>query len=549
MSAIDGPIPPAEDQAVKQRSSQQRQPEPGEPVCVVCCRYGEYICDATDDDICSLECKAAILAEINSTPQAACDAPKPERKVVHLSTEGLQDECIVVTDKGNKLPEWAPDESVSRLSKEQVNALLQGIEVSVKGEDAPRPILQFADCKFLPKLQGNLEAAGYETPTPVQMQTIPAALKGRDVLVSAETGSGKTASFLLPIIMRCCLIRIHGLSEREKPLAMVLAPTRELCTQVEEQAKVLAKGLPFKTALVVGGDAMPQQVHRIKQGVELIIGTPGRLIDLLSKHDDLTLQGVCILALDEVDCLLESGFRDQVLQLVQALAMPQILMYSATILPAIERFSSSLLKNPLIISVGTPRQPNRAVHQIILWVETKNKKKKLFEILKSRVHYRPPVVVFVNSRMGSDLLAEAIRTVTGIQARSLHGEKSIKDRRETLKNFLMGEIPVIVATGVLGRGLDLLRVTQVIIFDFPSSIEEYIHMIGRASRLSNAGSAMVFVNDESKALFKELVALLKASRTVVPRELLNSPYLLSTYALAYNRKKKRRRKDVDSDSD
>lgn len=113
----------------------------------------------------------------------------------------------------------------------------------------------------------------------------------------------------------------------------------------------------------------------------------------------------------------------------------------------------------------------------------------------------------------------------------------------------MGEIPVIVATGVLGRGLDLLRVTQVIIFDFPSSIEEYIHMIGRASRLSNAGSAMVFVNDESKALFKELVALLKASRTVVPRELLNSSYLLSTYALAYNRKKKRRRKDVDSDSD
>lgn len=140
------------------------------------------------------------------------------------------------------------------------------------------------------------------------------------------------------------------------------------------------------------------------------------------------LQDVCILVLDEVDCMLESGFRDQVMQIVQALSSPQILMYSATIPPGIERFSSSLLKNPLLVSVGTPSQPSRAVQQTVLWVESKNKKRKLFEILKSRLHYRPPVVVFVSSRMGSDLLAEAIRSVTGITAMSLHGEKSMKVR-------------------------------------------------------------------------------------------------------------------------
>jgi ATP-dependent RNA helicase DDX59 len=137
-------------------------------------------------------------------------------------------------------------------------------------------------------------------------------------------------------------------------------------------------------------------------------------------------QDVCMLALDEVDCMLESGFRDQVLQLVQALSAPQILMYSATIPPAIERFSSSILKDPLLISVGTPGQPNCAVQQMVLWVESKYKKKKLFEILQSRTHFRPPVVVFVSSRMGSDLLAEAIHSVTGIEALSFHGEKPMK---------------------------------------------------------------------------------------------------------------------------
>lgn len=536
------------DLSVKERSVQQRQPEPGEPDCAVCGRYGEYICAATDDDVCSLECKAVIISRSAPAPPSSRGSLDARPPVVATSAV-LHDECVLVTDKGNKLPEWTPDESVATLSQVQVDALLRGIEVSVKGEDVPRPILQFSDCQFLPKLQENLEAAGYETPTPVQMQAIPAALAGRDALVSAETGSGKTASFLLPIIMRCCLVRIHGLSERDKPIAMVLAPTRELCAQVEEQAKVLGKGLPFKTALVVGGDALPQQVHRLKQGVELIIATPGRLIDLLSKHDFLSLQDVCILVLDEVDSMLEKGFRDQVMQIIQALSSPQILMYSATIPAGIERFSSPLLKNPLLVSVGTPNQPNRAVQQTVLWVESKNKKKKLFEILKSRLHYRPPVMVFVSSRMGSDLLAEAIRSVTGIKALSLHGEKSMKDRRETMKSFLTGEISVIVATGVLGRGLDLLKVTQVIVFDFPSSIQEYIHMIGRASRLRNPGSALVFVDNECKSLFKELVALLRASGTAIPRELLNSPYLYSTYAVAYNKKRRRRKQDVDTDSE
>lgn len=225
------------DHAVKERSTQQRPAKPGDPICAVCGRYGEYICDETDDDICSLECKSVVLAQ-KARPSKETPKLLPREKPL-APRFLLQDECILVTDKVRKLPEWMPDDSIAKLSQQQVDTLLCGIEVSIKGENAPRPIVQFSDCRFLPKLQENLDNAGYDTPTPVQMQAIPAALKQRDVMVSAETGSGKTASFLLPILMRCCLIRIHGLSDREKPLAMVLAPTRELCVQVSLINRIL----------------------------------------------------------------------------------------------------------------------------------------------------------------------------------------------------------------------------------------------------------------------------------------------------------------------
>ncbi len=142
------------------------------------------------------------------------------------------DECILVKEKDAKLPEWERDDLIEKWPQTQVDALLDRLQISIKGEDPPRPILEFADCKFVPKIQENLEKEGYDLPTPVQMQAIPAALEGRDIMVSAETGSGKTAAFLFPIIMRCCMIRIWGLSEQQRPLAMVLAPTRELSAQV-----------------------------------------------------------------------------------------------------------------------------------------------------------------------------------------------------------------------------------------------------------------------------------------------------------------------------
>ena len=508
---------------MKERCWDQREAQLGEPKCVICGRYGEYICDETDDDICSLECKQTLLCRIANSRLPAV-LPPPKR----LPTT---DECFYVRDSGDK------SESGS-LTGSQTEMLRRRLEICVRGDFDLAPILSFSSCNLPQKLIQNIEAAGYEMPTPVQMQAIPAALVGKNLLVSADTGSGKTASFLVPIISRCANIRPAHIPDQKNPLAMVLTPTRELCMQVEEQAKLLGKGLPFKTALVVGGDAMSGQLHRIQQGVELIVATPGRLIDLLSKHD-IELDDVFMLVLDEVDCMLQRGFRDQVMQIFRALSQPQVLMYSATTSLEVEKASSSMAKDLIVISVGKSNRPNRAVRQLAIWVESKQKKQKLFDILTSKQHFKPPVVVFVGSRLGADLLSEAITITTGLKALSIHGEKSMKERREIMSSFLVGEVPIMVATGVLGRGVDLLSVRQVIVFDMPNSIKEYVHQIGRASRLGEEGTAMLFLNEENKNLFPELLEILKSAGAAIPRELANSRYRSGSVNAGRGQKKRK----------
>lgn len=505
---------------VKERCSDQREALPGEPCCAVCGRYGEYICDETDDDICSLECKRILLSR----------RQKSQPSVSRTSSVRLpaMDACYYVRDGDNK-------SGPRILTNGQAELLRRKLEISVRGDNVPDPVLSFGSCDLPQKLLHNLEGAGYEMPTPVQMQAIPSALIGQSTLVSAETGSGKTCSFLVPIISRCAKVN----NVPQKPLAIVLTPTRELCIQVEEQAKLLGRGLPFKTALVVGGNAMAGQVYRIEQGVSMIVGTSGRLIDLLTKHD-FELDGISILVIDEVDCMIQRGFREQVMEIFQALSQPQVLMYSATVSREVERVAGSMVKDLTVISVGKPNKPNEAVNQLVIWVESNKKKQKLFDILTSKQHFKPPVVVFVGSRIGADLLSEAITAVTGVRALSIHGEKTMKERRDVLRSFLVGEVSVLVATGILGRGVDLLSVRQVIVFDLPNSMKEYVHQIGRASRMGEDGASIVFVNEENKRLFPELIEMLKSSGAAIPRELSNSRYAVSSFPAGKTQKKRKR---------
>uniref|UniRef100_A0A0E0NY09 DEAD-box ATP-dependent RNA helicase 41 n=1 Tax=Oryza rufipogon TaxID=4529 RepID=A0A0E0NY09_ORYRU len=508
LSAQPGNGNELEESSVKERCFEQREALVGEPRCVICGRYGEYICDQTDDDICSVECKTILLSKLSAETRPVVKAAKR----VNLP---VGDESFCIRDENfPKIPSMHDGQIASLRSK---------LDICVKGEDVPDPIMCFSSSGLPEKLVLNLEAAGYVMPTPVQMQVIPSSICNRSLLVSADTGSGKTASFLVPIIAHCSHVRSERCTDKQGPLAIVLAPTRELCLQVEEQAKVLGKGLPFKTALVVGGDPLAQQIYRIENGIELIVGTPGRLIDLLMKHN-VDLNKVDVFVLDEVDCLLERGFRDQVMQIFQALSHPQVMMFSATVNSEVEKMSNSLAKNAIHISCGNPSRPNKSVKQVVIWVESKQKKQKIFEIMTSKQHFKPPAVVFVSSRIGADLLSEAITVATGLKVVSIHGDKTMNERRESLRRFLTGEVSVVVCTGVLGRGMDLLKVRQVILFDMPNSIDEYVHQVGRASRMGVEGMAIVFVNEEDRNLFRELVQILKTAGAPIPRELANSKY-------------------------
>ncbi|XP_003498919.1 probable ATP-dependent RNA helicase DDX59 isoform X1 [Cricetulus griseus] len=505
------------EEPVKSFSKTQRWAEPGEPVCVVCGRYGEYICDKTDEDVCSLECKAKHLLQVKeekeslkaSSPQRAASEPESPLDAFYVYKE----HPFIVT-----------------LREDQIETLKQQLGISVQGQEVARPIIDFEHCGFPETLNQNLKKSGYEVPTPIQMQMIPVGLLGRDILASADTGSGKTAAFLLPVIIRALL-------EDKTPSALILTPTRELAIQIERQAKELMSGLPrMKTVLLVGGLPLPPQLHRLRQHVKVIIATPGRLLDII-KQSSVSLSGIKIVVVDEADTMLKMGFQQQVLDVLENTpGERQTILVSATIPGSIEQFADQLLHNPVRIITGDKNLPCPSVRQIILWVEDPGKKKKLFEILNDKKLFKPPVLVFVDCKLGADLLSEAVQKITGLNSTSIHSEKSQVERRDILKGLLEGDYEVVVSTGVLGRGLDLVNVKLVVNFDMPSSMDEYVHQVGRVGRLGQNGTAITFINNNSKRLFWDVAKRVKPTGSILPPQLLNSPYL-------HEQKRKEQEKD------
>ncbi|EHB03772.1 Putative ATP-dependent RNA helicase DDX59 [Heterocephalus glaber] len=514
--------PPLEE-PVKSFSKTQRWAEPGEPVCVVCARYGEYICDQTDEDVCSLECKAKHLLQVK----------EKEEKLNLSSPQNVRSEPESPLTASYDYREHT---FISALQEDQIENLKQQLGISVQGQEVTRPIIDFEHCGFPEALNHNLKKSGYEVPTPIQMQMIPVGLLGRDILASADTGSGKTAAFLLPVIIR-------ALSESETPSAVILTPTRELAIQIERQAKELMSGLPrMKTVLLVGGLPMPPQLHRLRQHVKVIIATPGRLLDII-KQNAVTLCGVKIVVVDEADTMLKMGFQQQVLDILENTPNDcQTILASATIPASIEQLASQLLCNPVRIITGEKNLPCSSVRQIILWVEDPAKKKKLFEILNDKKLFKPPVLVFVDCKLGADLLSEAVQKITGLKSTSIHSEKSQVERKNILKGLLEGDYEVVVSTGVLGRGLDLVSVLLVVNFDMPSSMDEYVHQIGRVGRLGQNGTAITFINNNSKRLFWDIAKRVKPTGSILPPQLLNSPYL-------HDQKRKEQQKDKQTQND
>ncbi|XP_077188893.1 putative ATP-dependent RNA helicase DDX59 [Paroedura picta] len=494
---------PAEE-PIKSFSRTQRWPESGEPVCVVCGRYGEYICDQTDEDVCSLECKAKHLLRVQEQKKGSKPADSdPQTRFA----------CF------NRTYTYEENDFVGNLHDGQVDNLRLQLGITVEGQGVARPIVEFEHCGFPDILNCNLKKSGYEVPTPVQMQMIPVGLQGRDIVATADTGSGKTAAFLLPVI-------IKALNETEAPSALILSPTRELAIQIEKQAKELMIGLPnMRTVLLVGGLPLPPQLHRLKQNVKVIIATPGRLLEIL-KQSSVQLHHITVVVVDEADTMLKMGFQQQVLDILENIPRDrQTLLTSATMPFGTEQLADRLLQNPVKITIGEKNLPCSNVRQIILWVEEPSKKKKLFEILNDKKLFRPPVLVFVECKLGTDLLSEAVHKITGLQTVSMHADKLQTERTTILQGLLQEKYEVVVSTGVLGRGLDLVNVKLVVNFDMPSSMDEYVHQVGRAGRLGQSGTAITFINNNSKKLFWDVVKRVKPTGTILPPQLLNSPYL------------------------
>ncbi|KAK9719980.1 hypothetical protein K7432_004428 [Basidiobolus ranarum] len=535
--------PTEEDEYIKEKKIEQRWAEPGEPICIICGRYGEYVCDQTEHDVCSIECK---LDDIENFKTSNCvkiplDKIPPPPTLPVLSSANIETGLLHAS-----LTAYTGHSDVETLSETQVNNIRRELDIRVKGRNLPKPIIHFSQAGLASKLQYNLERYGYTSPTPIQMQSIPCILEGRDVLGSAPTGSGKTGAYLIPTIAHAYSLSKYYQGARG-PYAIILNPTRELCIQIEEQTKQLIEGLEnMKTALIVGGLPMPSQIHRLKQGVQLVIATPGRLLEIISTHEEL-FENIKILVMDEVDSMFKMGFEYQVKQILEMITQQpkQTLMFSATIPSNIERITkTSLNSNSVQINVGKPRMPNESVKQTFMWVENASKKKQLFSILNDPKYFRPPVIIFVDSKIGADLLAQAIYKKCNLNTVAIHSDKTQEERTSNLKGFLQGEYPVLVSTGVLGRGVDLVDVTQVINFDMATTVDEYIHQIGRAGRLGVPGWSITFINEDHKHLFRELLEVLKPlpskQLTPLPPQLLNSRYSQGIDSRDSKHRKKRR---------
>lgn len=354
-----------------------------------------------------------------------------------------------------------------------------------KAEEVPYEAThQFKDFPFGSDLHHNIAEKGYITPSAIQDQAIPHIIEGRDVIGLANTGTGKTAAFLLPIIERQSGIML-------RPSVLIMAPTRELAQQIDEQFRQFSKGMGLYSTLVVGGMNIDRQIRDLKRRPHIIIGTPGRLKDLLQRRV-LQLKNMTTLVLDEADRMLDMGFLPDIKQIVESMPRErQTLFFSATITPDIEAVVKDFLNNPVTVSVRTS-ETSEHVEQDVIEARDKGHKVELLTELLERDGY-DKVLVFGETKYGVQRLSDHLDN-TGISSVAIHGNKNQSQRSKALKLFRDEKVRVLVATDVAARGLDIPNVSHVINFDTPQTYEDYVHRIGRTGRGGAKGRAHTFVD-------------------------------------------------------
>ena len=361
--------------------------------------------------------------------------------------------------------------------------------------------MTFTDLDLCAPVQQAVKTAGYTTPTPIQEQAIPVVLSGKDIFGIAQTGTGKTAAFALPI-----LTRLHNENRRGRtPLVVVLAPTRELATQIGDSFYTYSKRSRQRILTVFGGVSIRPQISQLRRGVDILIATPGRLIDLMEQRE-VDLRKVHTLVLDEADRMLDMGFQPQIKQVIKDIPTDrQTLFFSATMPKEIERLASKILRDPVHVAVAAVSATADRVAQSSYRVQKTHKRKLLLHLLESRVSEQ--VLIFTRTKRGADRLAKDI-TKAGIGVAALHGNKSQSARQQALQGFKNGKNRVLVATDIASRGIDISELPFVINFDLPDTPETYVHRIGRTGRAGFEGEALTLFTPEEGGEFHEIEKLI-----------------------------------------
>ena len=502
-----------------------------------------FLTALSDKRMAEMRRSEAVNAELTDTDRR--ERERAREKAADLMRRQKSEELRQLDSASTaKLGSHWSEKPLADMSERDWRIFREDFDIRIQGGRATLPLRNWTEANFPAEVMQAIVAVKYEKPSPIQRQAIPVGMAGRDIIGIAETGSGKTAAFVIPLL--CYMLKLPAeyidRCADEGPLAIVMAPTRELAQQIEEECVKLAKFTRFRSLCVVGGQSIEEQGYVLRKGVHIVIGTPGRMVDCI-EHNYMVLNQCNYVVLDEADRMVDMGFEAQVttvldsmggllksedeeqleLQVQTGAKDPQQLfrvtaMFSATMPLEVERIAKTYLRHPAIIKIGDEDSgKNKRIEQRVMFVPDGQKKTKVSEELR-RLASTDKSIVFVNAKKQGDVIGRHLETV-GLRVGVLHSGKSQDQREETLEMFRSGAIQILVATDVAGRGLDIPDVSHVINYDCPAKIENYCHRIGRTGRAGKSGIATTYMTETDTEIMFDLKNYLESTGAGIPQQL------------------------------
>ena len=457
------------------------------------------------------------------------DGELPEHHYAKEAKKGKTKEVAVVDHSKIKYEPfkkdfYIPPPEYRNLTREEIADLrLELSGITIRGKDAPVPVTKWSQCGLNATVLDVINQLGYEKPTPIQAQAIPAVMSGRDVIGVAQTGSGKTIAFLLPMFRH--ILNQRPLDKMEGPISLILSPTRELATQIFKDCKPFLKVLGLRAICAYGGPPVKEQIAQLKTGAEIVVCTPGRMLDLLAANSGrvVNLQRVTYIVLDEADRQFDLGFEPQVMKIISNVRPDrQTVLFSATFPKQMEALARKILKRPIEITVGNKSVVASEIEQVVEVIKEEDKFNRLLGLLgdlyADKEAEEPRTLVFVDRQEAADFLLDRLMK-RGYPCLSLHGGKDQIDRDQVIKDFKDGAVPILTATSVAARGLDVKQLKLVVNYDCPNHMEDYVHRVGRTGRAGQSGKAVTFITPDQGKYARDIVKALTLSGTAVPAQL------------------------------